>query len=270
MEAWNSATDLTNWFESKAGTSTINREGTIKHAGNYSARMDVDATGNACRLTNTSYGLLQNRFYLASMYARTGVSNNYQMRMGANDSNWTVFNMTDAFVQCSSALPIIAASKYFAIASAYGSSQSFYVDDASLKLLTTNTMIRTVQKPFANAIVWASVQRVSDLICGVCAHIDDYTNPQNGLFAVVGLTNAVLFKLLAGALTSVISVAHTPVDGEIVKIVQNGTTVQLWANGQQVGTDQTVEAAAVAGQYHGLFASSPLSTINSFGVRSYA
>lgn len=53
MEAWTTPTNLTSWTENLAGTCTINQEATIKHAGSYSARFDVDASNNDCYLTQT-------------------------------------------------------------------------------------------------------------------------------------------------------------------------------------------------------------------------
>jgi len=48
LEVWASATDLTNWTEAVAGTSTVNRESTIKKYGSYSCRFTVDgASSNA-------------------------------------------------------------------------------------------------------------------------------------------------------------------------------------------------------------------------------
>jgi len=47
LEAWESATDLTSWAESLAGTSTVNRETGTIYEGTYSCRMDIDSGGNA-------------------------------------------------------------------------------------------------------------------------------------------------------------------------------------------------------------------------------
>jgi hypothetical protein len=44
FEVWASATDLTYWTELLQGTSTINREATTIHAGNYGLRLDIDAS----------------------------------------------------------------------------------------------------------------------------------------------------------------------------------------------------------------------------------
>ena len=50
LENWGSATDLTSWTETLAGTTTINREATSKHTGSYSARFDVDAVDSSATI----------------------------------------------------------------------------------------------------------------------------------------------------------------------------------------------------------------------------
>src|SRR4030043_96106 len=43
MESWASATDLNNWTEVLAGTSTVNQEAVVINGGIYSCRLDIDA-----------------------------------------------------------------------------------------------------------------------------------------------------------------------------------------------------------------------------------
>lgn len=57
LEVWASATNLTNWAEELSGTSSVNRESTVKRGGgSYSCRMDVDA-GNGDALINQTTGV---------------------------------------------------------------------------------------------------------------------------------------------------------------------------------------------------------------------
>lgn len=46
FELWNTPTDLVDWVEWKAGSSTINQEATEKTRGDYSVRFDVDSNGS--------------------------------------------------------------------------------------------------------------------------------------------------------------------------------------------------------------------------------
>ena len=43
LEAWASATDLTNWTETYDPSCSVNREGTTKHGGTYAVRFDIGA-----------------------------------------------------------------------------------------------------------------------------------------------------------------------------------------------------------------------------------
>lgn len=51
LEAWSSATNLTSWAEAVGGASTINQEATVKHAGSYSVRADIDASASNAQIT---------------------------------------------------------------------------------------------------------------------------------------------------------------------------------------------------------------------------
>jgi len=46
FELWDSSTDLTNYTETTAGTSTVNRDSSVVYAGGYSVRIDIDGSGN--------------------------------------------------------------------------------------------------------------------------------------------------------------------------------------------------------------------------------
>lgn len=54
FESWASATDLNDWVESIAGTSTINRESVDIYEGTYSCRFDVDALNSNVQLVGGS------------------------------------------------------------------------------------------------------------------------------------------------------------------------------------------------------------------------
>ncbi len=54
FENWISDTNLTSWAEAIAGSSTVNKEGTVKHGGNYSCRFDVDASASNAQIVSPS------------------------------------------------------------------------------------------------------------------------------------------------------------------------------------------------------------------------
>lgn len=72
LEAWTSATDLTNWNEYTSGTSSVNQAsgaGNI-HGGTYAARLDIDASNNAAWF-NTSVTLTVGELYKLSFWYKT-------------------------------------------------------------------------------------------------------------------------------------------------------------------------------------------------------
>jgi hypothetical protein len=56
LELWSTATNLQYWTETRNGASTINREATEKHGGNYSCRFNIDGSGNLAQIDQTKSG----------------------------------------------------------------------------------------------------------------------------------------------------------------------------------------------------------------------
>ncbi|MFA5284154.1 MAG: hypothetical protein WC347_01025 [Smithellaceae bacterium] len=74
FEAWLSATNLTNWVELISGTSSINRESTVKVSGNYSCRIDIDAGNSAGRVREETLALLANTEHILTFYYKNSAS----------------------------------------------------------------------------------------------------------------------------------------------------------------------------------------------------
>jgi hypothetical protein len=91
---------------------------------------------------------------------------------------------------------------------------------------------------------------------GVVHKLDSDTNPQNFILAYHDRTNAYLLTYIGGTWNQLVGAAAAYGDGRIIEIRQTApTTYQLWYNGAQVGTDQTIDNAALNNnQYGGLFA----------------
>lgn len=269
IETWASATDATLWLEGVSGTSTVNREATVKHGGNFAARLDVDGSNSNVNIVD-SHNQAANVFYICSVWARAD-SGTPDVGIGPGATpNPTVFALTSSYAQYQSAWLATGVAS-FTLKRNSAAGRSLYFDDASKKTITTGTMLRVIELNTPNVIVFASGVGLSDLIWGVCAHVDDYTNPQNGLFAFGGKSTIEFYQLLSGAFTALIApTAYSPIDGAVMKIIQNGTTAQLWYNGQQVSTDKTINAAIQTGKYHGIFSSSPSCSVYSAGMRAYA
>lgn len=73
FEAWLSATNLTSWTETIAGTSTVNREASIVQQGTYAVRLDIDASNNNAYISQ-ALTMLQNIEYTLSLWYKNSVA----------------------------------------------------------------------------------------------------------------------------------------------------------------------------------------------------
>lgn len=148
LETWASATDLTNWIEYKAGTSTVNREATEKHGGTYSCRCDVDASNSEARIRQTHFLRPGSKYRLSFWYKTTSGkqldfqyvgSGNYLTSTGAWTTNPTAINIDSGggwklYSLDFWAHPDVSGYDLY-IGHAYGTatSSSVYIDDITLK-----------------------------------------------------------------------------------------------------------------------------------------
>lgn len=72
LETWASATNLTNWTETIAGSSTVNRESTSVFQGDYACRIDIDSSNNNGYISQ-SFTLSQNIEYTLSLWYKMSV-----------------------------------------------------------------------------------------------------------------------------------------------------------------------------------------------------
>ena len=72
MEAWLSATNLTNWTEVLAGTSTVNQEGSTQHSGTYCVRLDIDASNSGAYIYQTPTLVAGAQYRVKIWYKTTG------------------------------------------------------------------------------------------------------------------------------------------------------------------------------------------------------
>jgi len=102
---------------------------------------------------------------------------------------------------------------------------------------------------------------------GVVYGLDSLASPATMVLAIHdGMSNIQLLKYVSGTITSLISTSNV-YRGALPEIRRTAsTTFQLWCNGAQIGSDQTV-ADAGTGTLHGVFATHPNSLITWFQAR---
>lgn len=74
LENWASATNLTSWTESVAGTSTVNREDSDVHGGAHAARFDVDGSSSAASIQQSIENLILGAYLRAHVWAKRSAS----------------------------------------------------------------------------------------------------------------------------------------------------------------------------------------------------
>lgn len=122
-----------------------------------------------------------------------------------------------------------------------------YYDAYTVKQITRSSMlgdVRTAASSGTFTAAWPTAptngHRVGLIIC-----LDSASSPQNFIMASLDGTNAYLAKWVGGTWTNLISSASAFAAGNLLEIIKDGNSVQLWHKGVQVGTTQTISDAGV-------------------------
>ncbi len=100
---------------------------------------------------------------------------------------------------------------------------------------------------------------------GLVLCLDDAATPANFLIAYHDGTKAHLEKCVAGTYTSLISAAAAYSANATLRVIKDGTSVDLFYNEVKVGTTQTVSDAGIKDNtIHGLFSTYPGNTLDNF------
>lgn len=251
-ENWTTANNLTSWTETiqAGGTSTVNQEGTVKRSGSYSARLDIDAAGKFVDLAQVPTLALGDWAIMRS-YLRANGDNK---TIGLRAENQLPGTITESPPNGSFGLKIFSFVKKTAAGFAVShrtvgsANTSFYIDDMSVKKQTTSTLMATMNAAASLVTVKGAWSIVSGSLAGVVINLDSAASPLNFIFAVHnGQTAITLIKCVNGTYTSVLSnAATTYVANANVEIRHTATTTyQLWYNGAQIGTDQTIDEPTI-------------------------
>lgn len=137
-------------------------------------------------------------------------------------------------------------------------------DDYSYKAITYSSLFALRPASVADATIKIKFDALSEVTpFGIIARADAQTSPTHYLMALVvrhqSLTNAAvvyLIKKVGTTYTALTNNGVTLVNGAWLEIRLTGTTVKVYYNNVQVGSDQTVsDTEIVANAYHGLISS---------------
>lgn len=145
----------------------------------------------------------------------------------------------------------------------HGAGGEARLDDFSLKMLTTSHLFMTRDFGTPNVKVSVDVTITEHAPAGIVLCLDDQADPQNYILVLVvpyqyfsaSLKPLVyVHKFVAGVRKQVGQPSWTYVAGSTISAEFANTTLRVYANGVQIGTDYTISDAKIIGNTrHGLF-----------------
>jgi hypothetical protein len=255
FENWNSATSLVSWTPQTEGTSSVNREETNVHDGNFAVRYDIDSTGSHGRVYQSS-SMPAPMFHILRCYARAS-ENGPRIAvtgtvLGLNDNPGR--NLTTTYQEFIANGRSTKANGQIFPDVTQCAGKSAYFDDVSLKELMFSSMFSLRESSISEKVVSkATINVMLGTYAGVAACIDEPGNPQNGLIAYLNQNTIRLTEYVDGVPGDLIEptgIAY--IEGAPVEIRKTGVTVQLFYNDQQIGDDQSVSDIG-NGTHHGIF-----------------
>lgn len=135
-------------------------------------------------------------------------------------------------------------------------------DDGSYKTITAASLYSLVEAALADVTIRMQVSWLTSdgTPIGIIARADSLTNPTNCIFVSfrVGTLNRVyisVFKKIGATYSSVMTeVTTTPITNDWLEVRLSGSTVKVYLNNTQRGTDQTISDAELqSGTKHGMF-----------------
>lgn len=129
-------------------------------------------------------------------------------------------------------------------ASANAAGQEWRFDDLEFYTMTLASCLQTRRRtPTGDFIVSQRLRVTPTSWIGFCLNMDS-ANPLNCVFAFVDGVNIYLDTCLNGVYTRYTTACTWANDDEL-KVTKTGTTYKLYKNNTQVGTDQTINQAAI-------------------------
>jgi hypothetical protein len=275
LEDWATATDLTSWAETLAGTSTVNQETSDVHGGSNAARLDIDASNSNAIVAQTPVLTLGDwvvvRGWAKSEPTAKSLITTFSNNVGGNGSQ----TLTDEYAEFArNGIYRVAAGMDYRVNKQSAASSSLYIDDLSMNVLTRSTLVASFDAGEADLTVKADWTIIRGTHAGVIMNVDDPALPQNwvALVHAGGINNLLLIKCVNGTITQVaLQAPVTYVEGATVELRKSGSTYQMYYNSVKIGSDQTIsDASIVDNTIHGLISCYPENTCDFFSVAQTA
>jgi hypothetical protein len=141
------------------------------------------------------------------------------------------------------------------------------VDNVQAKQITTADMFATRNFLTANINISTPVTMNPATQSGLVMCLDNATTPANYIAAYLAQSGGrlILIKCVAGTVTELIGANVTYVANRVIRLTKLGTTVKLYYNEVQIGTDQTVSDAGIKDNtIHGMMSTDVGNSMASF------
>lgn len=159
-----------------------------------------------------------------------------------------------------------------AVLNGEASNREIYMDDVSVKQLTPGSVFAKINHDLdAVSFIRAGFTLRAGARAGVFGWWDGVGGLQNCVVAWHDGTTIYLDKYVGALRTNLIALASTYVSGAIIEIRRGAGTnlFDLWYNGVQVSTAQTIsDAAIISNKVFGLFSTDPLNTFTTVRVEA--
>ena len=248
------------------GVDTASEETTLIHGGASAQKFVCDGDDEGVAMA-TNATLVIGTWYMASVWAR-GASGGENFSIG----NWTghfpgrfitIVALTTSYIKYSGVQRALGTGDRIRLISGDATAGTYYVDDASIVLLTLSDLLALQLRSTQDGIMDADLVVSAGTQAGVAMNWDSDSSPANGVIAYHDGTNARLEKNVAGTWTEVISAAATYSANAKIRIIKDGTSYSLYYNGAKIGATVTISDAGVKdNKYHGTFDTYASNTID--------
>ena len=277
LETWTSATNLTSWTETIAGTSTVNQELSVTDGSVTAARLDIDASNSAASIDQNITNSL-GAWVITSWRAKCSATTS-SMVVRENSIGQTYLGLTTTYTSYLNTHRALSANTNIKFGKDTSTSRSIYLDNLTVKTVSFSTCLafRSDLAPSVDIRATASVTVPTlGALVGVAVKWDSISNPQSGLLGYIGGAYPeyiYLDKCVAGTWTNLIKVQMVTAEtdkylaGEYIEVSVSGTSVTLRYRGQIVGSVQTVsDSQIVDNRCYGLFSTDSSAQIHAFAI----
>lgn len=268
LENWDTATDLTSWTEQVGGSSTVNQETSVVHAGSNAARFTIDGSNSLAKI-NQSITNSNGDWLLVTLWAKTDVSGRSIAVDENNGSNvGQTLKLSTTYEPYASLIRATKANTDIGVKRSVGTSANLYIDDISAQVIDLDTMIAGADLSENDVLADVNITADAGTLAGLLICADSISTLANGILVLLDPSGLVhVCKLVAGTLTLVTSETVTYSAGATLRAIKSGSAMRVFYNDAAVGSELTIsDAGIVSNTIHGLIASDAGSTFDDLVV----